>query len=34
MTKKMEIKTAITINIVKKINISENMSNYKRKKRN
>ena len=30
----MEIKPVITTNIVKKINISENMSNYKRKKRN
>ena len=32
MTKKIEIKPVITTNTVKKINISENMSNYKRKK--
>ena len=32
ITKKIEIKPVITTNTVKKINISENMSNYKRKK--
>ena len=32
ITKKIEIKPVITTNTNKKINISENMSNYKRKK--